>query len=351
MNYNEAHKQRLKQYGKAIDKAYSDLINGVSEIVVKAELTTALFSFASQKKIKKIVDDLLNNYNKTLLSIITNGISKEWEFGNLKNDDLEKSIIDSLIGKVPDQKLNELKSLRSPRNEEALKTFQERKRGKFTISERVWNLTNNQRIELEFATDLALAQGKSANELAREIKKYLNEPDKLFRRVRDKHGNLVMSKAMKNYHSGQGVYRSSYKNALRFASNEINIAYKESDMLRMSQNKDVVGYKVFLSPQHKVYDICDELEGKYPKDFSFNGWHVLCKCGVTAILKTESELISEIKKGLELDPNTSKNFVADVPDGFNKWVSQNQEKVSNWKSKPYFWSNNKDYIDKAIKKN
>jgi len=172
----------------------------------------------------------------------------------------------------------------------------------------------------------------------------LNNPTALFHRVRDKYGNLVLSKNAQNYHPGQGVYRSAYKNALRLASNEINVAYKSADWLRIQQNPDVVGFEVRLSPQHKVYDMCDELKGKYPKTFHFHGWHVGCKCHIVSILKTPDELIKELKADEELPPESSSNYISDVPSNYKQWVTDNKDRFKNWKTKPYFIEANKGVI-------
>ena len=75
----------------------------------------------------------------------------------------------------------------------------------------------------------------------------MNEPDRLYRRVRDKGGNLRLSKAAKMYHPGQGVYRSSAKNAQRLTRTEINMAYRESEYLRWQQLDFIVGIRVMLS--------------------------------------------------------------------------------------------------------
>lgn len=77
--------------------------------------------------------------------------------------------------------------------------------------------------------------GKSANYLISDVRKYLKNPDALFRRVRDKHGNLRLSKAAKAYHPVRGVYRSAYKNALRLTATETNMAYRTADHLRWQQ--------------------------------------------------------------------------------------------------------------------
>ncbi|GIZ14135.1 hypothetical protein [Capnocytophaga catalasegens] len=197
---------------------------------------------------------------------------------------------------------------------------------------------------MEMALEVALSEGKSASELSREIRHLLKNPDILFRRVKDKHGNLVLSKEVQELHTGRGIYRSSYKNAVRLASNEINVAYKTADLLRIQQNPDIVGYEIVLSKQHKVYDVCDELKGKYPKNFQFAGWHIQCKCQLKPILKSQSELIAELKNDLELPAESSKNYVSDVPENFKKWTIENKERIKNWKTQPDWWENNKGFL-------
>ena len=53
----------------------------------------------------------------------------------------------------------------------------------------------------------------------------------------------------RDYHPGQGVYRSSYKNARRLAVTETNMAYRTSDYLRWQQMEFVVGIRVVMSDQ------------------------------------------------------------------------------------------------------
>ena len=52
------------------------------------------------------------------------------------------------------------------------------------------------------------------------------------------------------YHPGQGVYRSSYQNAMRMARTEINSAYREADSIRWQQLDFIVGYEVKTSKSH-----------------------------------------------------------------------------------------------------
>ena len=329
MNYDDQHRKHLMAYLQQIERLFYQLVGTAVFIALKTDykeiIASTLFSFATIKRGKSFEKELAN-FSNQLDQIIKQVITKEWNFANIKQDKLLRE------------------GLTKYKNLEVLETFKTRKIKDFTVSDRVWDIAKKAQTELELALSVSLEEGKSAVQLSREIRNLLNNPTALFRRVRDKYGNLILSKNAQNYHPGQGVYRSAYKNALRLASNEINVAYKSSDWLRIQQNPDVVGFEVRLSPQHKVYDMCDELKGKYPKTFHFHGWHVGCKCHIVSILKTPDELIKELKADKELPPESSSNYVDDVPKEYKQWITDNKDRFKNWKTKPYFIEVNKETI-------
>ena len=325
MNYDDQHRKHLMAYLQQIERLFYQLVGTAVFIALKTDykeiIASTLFSFATTKRGKSFEKELAN-FSNQLDQIIKQGITKEWAFANLKQDKLLRE------------------GLTKYQNLEALEAFKVRKIKDFTVSNRVWDIAKKAQSEIELALSVSLEEGKSAVQLSREVRNLLNNPTALFRRVRDKYGNLVLSKNAQNYHPGQGVYRSAYKNALRLASNEINVAYKSADWLRIQQNPDVVGFEVRLSPQHKVYDMCDELKGKYPKSFRFHGWHVGCKCHIITILKTDEELIKELKADETLPPESSTNYIDDVPSNYKQWVTDNKDRFKNWKTKPYFIEGN-----------
>ena len=329
MNYDDQHRKHLMAYLQQIERLFYQLVGTAVFIALKTDykelIASTLFAFANTKKGKSFEKELAN-FSNQLDQIIKQGITKEWNFANIKQDKLLRE------------------GLTKYKNLEALETFKTRKIKDFTISDRVWDIAKKAQTELELALSVSLQEGKSAAQLSREVRNLLNNPTALFRRVRDQYGNLVLSKNAQNYHPGQGVYRSAYKNALRLTSNEINVAYKSADWLRIQQNPDIVGFEVRLSPQHKVYDMCDELKGKYPKTFHFHGWHVGCKCHIITLLKTDEELIKELKSDETLPPESSSNYVAEVPNNYKQWVTDNKDRFNNWKTKPYFIEANKDML-------
>lgn len=203
------------------------------------------------------------------------------------------------------------------RRAEAVRAFLHRRDRKgFTISGRVWRTAEQAMQHIETSLAEGLAEGRSAAELSRTIREDLREPHKLFRRVRDKNGILHLSKPARAFHPGTGVYRSSYKNALRLTRTEINVSYAEADFERWQRLDFVIGYEVRLSNNHTCNghpftDICDELAGRYPKWFKFTKWHPQCRCVCLAIF----------------DDDPGAGEVRDVPDNFKQWVTDNQPRL------------------------
>ena len=210
--------------------------------------------------------------------------------------------------------------------------------------------------------------------MTRDLRQYLQHPDKLFRRVRDEHGLLKLSQAAKDFHPGRGVYRSSYMNARRLAATETNIAYRTADHLRWQKMDFVVGIEIVLSNNHTIRlqpgektsdlpgqmradgtpkanavrtltDICDTLAGRYSKDFKFTGWHPHCRCRAVTILKTEEEMARDTQRILDgRQPSAdSANAVTDTPEAFKGWVENNRDRIANGHSLPYFIRDNAKY--------
>lgn len=210
------------------------------------------------------------------------------------------------------------------------------------LSKRVWAIGEQFGKEMELAIDTALLNGTSAKDLSREVRGLLREPHKLFRRVRDKRGELQLSKAARAYKPGQGVYRSSFKNAMRLASTETNISYRSSDYERWNALDFVQGIEIDLSNNHPVYDICDELRGRYPKDFKFVGWHPHCRCIATPILP-DPDRFEKYYLGQADTPSDADNYVTDMPKNFKQWEKANADRIAKAELKgklPYFLRDN-----------
>lgn len=342
----------MNSYDKAHEKAIRSYINRIRAIMDKyteeyckhansAEFDADKpFSFDDYPATLSKVKSLEAKMAKELQVSVEDGVADSWAMSNRKNDALVKSSLSAMAleGMGADMVRRYFNE-----NRGALDAFKQRVVNGMNLSQRVWKITEQNMQDMEVAIDIALRDGTSAAQLSRKVRGLLNEPDKLFRRVRDEHGVLHLSKNAKAYHPGQGVYRSSYKNAIRLAGTEINMAYRTADHLRYQQLDFVVGIEILTSPtNHPDPDICDELKGKYPKDFKFTGWHPNCRCHVETILKTPEEMDADeelIINGQE--PGTgSVNEVRDMPEQFERWLQDNEDRIGRAQSMPYFLRDN-----------
>lgn len=343
--YERQHINNLAQYAKLIDQIFKVAAQEAAAIGVSAAKgkisTSSLFSFNDHPLAQAQIQSLLSRLAKRIETAIVNGIDAEWTLANNKNNELARRVFADNIGRLTQAQYRQYFST----NDNARQTFLERKEQGLNLSERVWRYANEFKDEMELGLDVGIRNGLDADAMSRELRQYLRHPDKLFRRVRDEHGNLVLSKRAADFHPGQGVYRSSYKNARRLAVTETNIAYRAADYERIQQFDFVVGIEVCLSNNHPIHDICDDLCGRYPKDFKFTGWHPHCRCYTKTILKTEEELMEEnaaILRGEEPTKN-SVNSVSDVPQVFKKWVENNQGRIERAKTMPYFLTDNPQF--------
>lgn len=338
-----AHYKRIEDYVSAIDRLHNQAIAAFARMVTKAKIDPEKpFSFTDYPSLKNAAVKIVTDLGVKMQTVIESGSSEQWLFACKKNDAFLQSLFDT--SKIDKPILEAYQD----RNLDALSAFQSRKIAGMDLSGRIWKQTDQFKKSMELGIDVGLGEGRSAQQLSRDLRQNLLDPDRLFRRVRDKRGQLQLSKAAQAFHPGQGVYRSSYKNAMRLTRSEINMAYRESERLRYDNLDFVLGFEVRLSNNHTLngkpfVDICDVLAGRYPKTFIFTGWHPQCRCFVTPILQDYEEFRSDRRdrfkaalNGTEYNKYVSKNLVTDVPQAFKDWAAENQAKIDGYKSTPYF---------------
>ena len=146
------------------------------------------------------------------------------------------------------------------------------------LSTKIWRITYEAGRAIKQAINVAVLEGWSSAELSRSIRGFLNEPNKLYRRVR-KDGQLVLSNPAKGYHPGQGMYRSSYKNAMRLARTEINRAYTEGS-LRYGATKPWIDGYIWRVGSGNPCPICSDEDGQFFQKDEASGIpaHPHCMC-------------------------------------------------------------------------
>lgn len=387
IDYEKAAKMlfsRTEHYADNVRRLYATATDELLKLsAMKASNgASAAFSFSDSKRLSEQANAILRALYSGVYNEIKGGVIAEWENANKSCDVL----ITSIFGKKVKEDNHYARYF--ARNKESVDAFFKRKSeyGGLNLSQRVWKYVGDFKTEMEMALSVAMGEGKSAATISREVRKYLQRPDMMFRRFRVKtgeqdifnaDGNVVGKEPvygrvwkrkvvdavtgnvswqtvnLKDYSFGRGVYRSSYKNAMRLARTETNMAYRTADQERWRQLDFVIGYRVVLSDNHPEPDICNDLSAKrgekgsrgvYPKDFVFKGWHPQCRCYVVPILADEKEFDKIQEAILNDEPiPESKGVIREPNKYFQDWWMKNKKRVSEAQSLPYWVKDNPKY--------
>ena len=384
IDYDKAAKMlfsRTEHYADNVRRLYAAATDELLKLsAMKAPNgVSAVFSFSDSKRLSEQANAILRALYSGVYNEIKGGVIAEWENANKSCD----ALITSIFGKKV--KENNHYARYFARNKESVDAFFKRKSeyGGLNLSQRVWKYVGDFKTEMEMALSVAMGEGKSAATISREVRKYLQRPDMMFRRFRvktgeqdifDADGNVVGKEPvygrvwkrkvvdavtgnvswqtvnLKDYSFGRGVYRSSYKNAMRLARTETNMAYRTADQERWRQLDFVIGYRVVLSDNHPEPDICNDLSAKrgekgsrgvYPKDFVFKGWHPQCRCYVVPILADDKEFEKIQEAILNDEPiPESKSVIREPNKYFQDWWKSNKKRVAEAQSLPYWVKDN-----------
>ena len=325
--FDAQHRKNLSTRAKKVERLYQQAVQKMAAAAQPSLFggeAGQQFSWQDFPQLEKEINTLAKELTKGVQMNIEQGDTEAWSLSNSKND----AMVASMIGKskIPAATLRQW----NDPNLRAMNAFIARKEAGLGLSSRVWKLGEQFKAEMEMALETCIGRGMSAADIAREVKQYLVYPDKLFRRVRDEQGTLRLSKAAAAFHPGQGVYRSSYKNALRMTATENNMAYRSADHNRWNALPFVLGIMVSTSNNHPVEDICDDLAGRYPKEFTFIGWHPWCRCYAVAILADQKEMDEYTKALMNGEDVSNWHFTGEVkemPEQWNEWMQANAERI------------------------
>lgn len=387
IDYDKAAKMlfsRTEHYADNVRRLYATATDELLKLsAMKASNgVSAAFSFSDSKRLSEQANAILRALYSSVYNEIKGGVIAEWGNANKSCD----ALITSIFGKKVKEDNHYARFF--TRNKESVDVFFKRKSeyGGLNLSQRVWKYVGDFKTEMEMALSVAMGEGKSAATISREVRKYLQRPDMMFRRFRvktgeqdifDADGNIVGKEPvygrvwkrkvvdavtgnvswqtvnLKDYSFGRGVYRSSYKNAMRLARTETNMAYRTADQERWRQLDFVIGYRVVLSDNHPEPDICNDLSAKrgekgsrgvYPKDFVFKGWHPQCRCYVVPILADEKEFDKIQEAILNDEPiPESKSAIREPNKYFQDWWKSNKSRVAEAQSLPYWVKDNPKY--------
>lgn len=333
-------------YNKRLGRLYSDYIKKLASLGYEEDVLEgdALFNFDNFPELKTRLNKIFNDYYQNSLLCYKNGMTDgvALAFSHDTNVLGAFSVLSD-------------KAIRAVRDNAAATFISSRfKTAKgLSLSMSIWNYCQQTKSEFEMAMSNVIADGiksgSSAEELGRKIRQYLNDPDMMYRRY---HTVKVLKNGQKKdvvtwrrrrvidgkvrfveeplEKVGMGVYRSARKNTFRMARTEINAAYLRGHNERWRNEPFVIGQYIHVSPQHAIDDICNELEGRYPKDFIFASWHPACMCTSDPIMiegDEKKEFYKRLMAGEDMSNYVSPLAVTDTPEKYRKYIEDNEEAI------------------------
>lgn len=315
--YDKQHIQKVAAQQAVIANIFNQFILSVSPYLRKWDDAGKNNVWLRNQGIENAVDRELLNLESMLYANISAFQKDGWERAERKNDDFISQFIKGMAISSATKdgmfthSLSAFEALKNDIDSNGLK-----------LSDRVWNITQQTKSQLEFYLDSGVVSGRNSNGISSDIRQILHNPQKRFRRIRNEKGELVLSQPMKDYHPGQGVYRSAYKNALRTSATTTNTAYRSADYERWSKQDFILGIEIQRSANNRgPCKICDAMVGKYPKTFKFTGFHPFCICFATPITM-EPENFADF---LLNDTVPKEQVITDIPQGAKDFVSENKD--------------------------
>ena len=315
--YDKQHIQKVAAQQAVIANIFNQFILSVSPYLRKWSDAGKNNVWLRNQGIESAVDRELLNLESMLYANISAFQKDGWERAERKNDDFISQFIKgmSISSATKDGMFtHSLSAFEALKNDIDANGFK--------LSDRVWNITQQTKSQLEFYLDSGVIAGRNSNGISSDIRQILQNPQKRFRRIRNEKGELVLSQPMKDYHPGQGIYRSAYKNALRTSATTTNTAYRSADYERWSKQDFILGIEIQRSANNRgPCKICDAMVGRYPKTFKFTGFHPFCICFATPITM-EPENFADF---LLNDTVPKEQVITDIPQGAKDFVSENKD--------------------------
>ena len=317
--YDKQHIQKILAQQSEVANIFNRFILSITPFLQQWANRSSDNVWLRNQVVEKCVDRELDKLQSLLLTNLTAFNIDAWKRSEMKNEDFISEYIKGMaIDSVRKQGI-------FATNKDALSQLRKGVdvRGN-NLSPMVWNLADQTKTQLEYYLQTGLSVGRSSSRISQDLRQILNEPDKRFRRVKDKEGKLVMSQPMKNYHPGQGIYRSSKMNALRLTATSTNMSYRTADYERWSKQDFILGIEIHRSANNRgPCKICDAMVGKYPKTFKFIGFHPFCICFATPITMEPDNFADFLLN----DTVPQEQVITDIPKTAKDFVDENKNGV------------------------
>lgn len=285
---------RLAQYVALVEEVYDTLNKEASKAALNAGYKDGSkpFRWADYPQTKQKIGDIQAQFVEELTAVINRSTSEEWKNSNETQDLVANGVLRAYGAQVKGKEYKRYYET----NSDALAAFQKRKDKGMNLSARLWNQSKDYKAELEAAISCAIQKGTSAVTLSKQVSKYLLDFPSLQADYTEQFGKAA------------NIRNCQYYSA-RLARTEINMAYRSAENERWKQMDFVVGQEIKTTQNGKhEEDMCDQLAGKYPKDFVWTGWHPNCYSDDTKVLTARGWLlfkdVQDTDKILSLNPDT-----------------------------------------------
>ena len=332
-NQRKAYKElsrRLAGYMMQVRSIYDRLNEKAAAIVETVGYDGSVeFSFSDYPEVNRDLQLLQRQFVGEMQSLIYSGTSTEWKNSNTFQDLIARKALRYYRAQVDGEKFKHYFQT----NSDQLKAFQTRKDRGLNLSAKLWNQSQIYKDSLEATISTAVEKGMSAITLSKKLSQYLKDWPSLQADYQEKYGKATR------------CYDCEYR-SIRLARNEINLAYRTAEQERWRKFDFILGYKIRLSDSHPRYDICDDLQGVYPKDFSWTLWHPNCLCFAIPIVMSEDEYWSDRR-------DSSENVIKELPKGMSNWIGrqENLDRIVKSNSRgtlPYWIKDNRGVKDSSL---
>lgn len=254
----------VRKYEKMIERIMKDKIL-LSYILHNEALTVAQLSY-----IANVITKFQNTFLNKVYVITSTSSEQAWNTGEILQQKVGKN------GLIP-QLYRDLQNIGVFNHRQDARRNYELNIETFKMSSRIWRESDMDKIIK--TVQMGIAEGRDVANIAREVRKYLLEPDRFYRRfhlfLRDSKDKKILTsdgKPIKDiewrrrvvnkdgkykwivedkpYTPGKGVYKSTVANAQRLIRTEIVNNYRLSQWLQMQNNPYIIGFQIILSNNH-----------------------------------------------------------------------------------------------------
>jgi hypothetical protein len=188
-------------------------------------------------------------------------------------------------------------------NEKAVEAYWARAKGGLTLSDRIWNVSQNARDSMARVLSEAVAMGRDPVAVARDLRQYINYGAET---LAAQYPNMMQR--MK----GRGIPRDLSYEGLRLARTEMSSAFMEGTYAAGYANPFYTGVRWLLSSSHPRPDECDDLAeqdtdhlgaGCYAPGNEPQQPHPSCLCTVAPMVDSSDEAVERTKRWIAGEPD------------------------------------------------